>query len=122
MASRTRTAAAAAPAPLMEDKTGDRIPDSAPDTPQENPAPEEVRNGEPAQPPQPPTGQGGGSAPATESVTPAQEIPPAAKALLQVFSAYEKLYIDAAGGVYTPATPAPLRSGALLYTNPHYKA
>lgn len=43
-------------------------------------------------------------------------------ALLQRFPGYEKLYIDADGGMYTVGTAAVVRKDAVLYRNPYYKS
>lgn len=40
--------------------------------------------------------------------------------VLQSFPAYERLYVDKQGGVYTPDTPENLRCMATLYKNPYF--
>jgi hypothetical protein len=54
--------------------------------------------------------------PATDS------FPPFVEAILKTFPSYESLYIDAQGGIYTPATPPAVRGNATLYKNPHYRS
>jgi hypothetical protein len=48
--------------------------------------------------------------------------PPFVEAILGTFPSYESLYIDAQGGIYTPATPPAVRGNATLYRNPYYKS
>lgn len=43
-----------------------------------------------------------------------------ALSVLQAFPAYEKLYVDKYGGIYTPDTPESLRGMATLYKNPYF--
>ncbi|MFQ6911352.1 MAG: hypothetical protein ACLUH6_05710 [Bacteroides faecis] len=40
--------------------------------------------------------------------------------VLQAFPAYEQLYVDKQGGIYTPDTPESLRGMATLYKNPYF--
>lgn len=40
--------------------------------------------------------------------------------VLQSFPAYEQLYVDKQGGIYTPDTPESLRGMATLYKNPYF--
>lgn len=40
--------------------------------------------------------------------------------VLQAFPAYEQLYVDKQGGIYTPNTPESLRGMATLYKNPYF--
>lgn len=42
--------------------------------------------------------------------------------ILKSFPAYESLYVDRHGGVFTPDTPKAIRGSAALYKNPHFKA
>lgn len=50
------------------------------------------------------------------------EVPAHVLALLQKFPDYEKLYIDAEGGMYTSGTADVIRKEAVLYRNPYYKS
>lgn len=49
------------------------------------------------------------------------QIPPRVAQLLQKFPAYQVLYVDPHGGVYTPGTPAAIRGTAVRYDNPYYE-
>lgn len=40
--------------------------------------------------------------------------------VLQAFPAYEQLYVDKQGGIYTPDTPENIRGMAILYKNPYF--
>ena len=53
---------------------------------------------------------------------PQTEIPSHVNEVLKSFSAYETLYVDTQGGVFTSDTPETIRRKALLYKNPHYKS
>jgi hypothetical protein len=48
--------------------------------------------------------------------------PPSVEAILKSFPAYESLYIDSHGGIYTPTTAPVVRGNAILYKNPFYKS
>lgn len=48
-------------------------------------------------------------------------IPSFVDTILKSFKAYESLYVDMQGGVYTPDTAPAIRKQAILYKNPYYK-
>lgn len=98
--------------------------------PQSEPDVTSTDSGEPVEQPEPDT--------TAEAPQPKQEkAPTAAKAIqkltgeepdsftlgiLKSFPAYELLYVDRHGGVFTPDTPKVIRGSAILYKNPHFKA
>lgn len=60
------------------------------------------------------------AAPANIQKDAAQKPEPYVLSLLQAFPAYEQLYIDKQGGIYTPDTPENIRGMATLYRNPYF--
>lgn len=49
-----------------------------------------------------------------------EEIPFNVKRILKLFNNYPELYINNAGGVFTPSAKHSLRGNAILYKNPYY--
>lgn len=60
-------------------------------------------------------------APESQTATVTGELPKHVKKLLETYTQYAALYIDAKGGVYIEATKPNLRGDAILYQNPYYK-
>lgn len=56
----------------------------------------------------------------TQATVEGDEIPGHIQRILKSFPGYEKLYVDAAGGVFTEGTKPSERGAAILYRNPFF--